>query len=132
MDPRRPHLETFAEAAEQDSFTAASRLSVTQATVGQRVQQLEARLNIPLFSREAGGVTLTETGRRLGPRPASPPPALATVAAGHLVAFRAEWLPLTLYLVRVRRAVLPPPARLFLAHVGTEPAHLSADAPGGR
>jgi DNA-binding transcriptional LysR family regulator len=59
-----PHLETFAEAAERGSFTAAARhLGVTQASVSQRVQRLEALLKTPLFRREAGGVALTEAGR---------------------------------------------------------------------
>jgi hypothetical protein len=39
------------------------------------------------------------------------------------VALRVKGLPLTrdFYLVRDRRAVLPPPASLFLAYVGPEP-----------
>ena len=66
MVPRLPHLETFAEAAAVGIFAAAARrLGITQATVSQRVQQLEARLNAPLFRREAGGVALTDAGRRL-------------------------------------------------------------------
>jgi LysR family transcriptional regulator, low CO2-responsive transcriptional regulator len=60
------HLETFAEAAERGSFTAAARhLGVSQAAVSQRVQQLEAELRTPLFRRHAGGITLTDAGRRL-------------------------------------------------------------------
>jgi DNA-binding transcriptional LysR family regulator len=61
-----PHLETFAEAAERGSFTAAARqLGLTQAAVSQRVQKLEALLKTPLFHREAGRVALTDAGRRL-------------------------------------------------------------------
>lgn len=61
-----PHLETFAEAAERGSFTAAARhLGLTQAAVSQRIQQLEAALRTPLFRRAAGGAALTEAGRRL-------------------------------------------------------------------
>jgi DNA-binding transcriptional LysR family regulator len=60
------HLETFAEAAERGSFTAAARhLGVTQAAISQRVQQLEAELRTPLFRRHPGGITLTDAGRRL-------------------------------------------------------------------
>jgi DNA-binding transcriptional LysR family regulator len=60
------HLETFAEAAERGSFTAAARhLGVSQAAVSQRVQQLEADLRTPLFRRHPGGITLTDAGRRL-------------------------------------------------------------------
>jgi DNA-binding transcriptional LysR family regulator len=61
-----PHLEAFAEAAERGSFTAAARhLGLTQAAVSQRIGQLEARLGVPLFRREGGGVALTNAGRRL-------------------------------------------------------------------
>src|SRR5215211_765969 len=61
-----PHLETFAEAAERGSFTAAARqLRVSQAAVSQRIQHLETLLNAPLFRRHAGRVTLTDAGRRL-------------------------------------------------------------------
>ncbi len=61
-----PHLETFAEAAERGSFTAAARhLGLTQAAVSQRVHVLEAALRTALFRRAADGVTLTDAGRRL-------------------------------------------------------------------
>lgn len=61
-----PHLETFAEAAERGSFTAAARhFGITQAAVSQRVHLLEAALRTVLFRRAADGVTLTDAGRRL-------------------------------------------------------------------
>jgi LysR family transcriptional regulator, low CO2-responsive transcriptional regulator len=61
-----PHLETFAEAAESGSFTAAARaLGLTQAAVSQRIQALEQLLGVPLFERHGGRVLLTEAGRRL-------------------------------------------------------------------
>jgi DNA-binding transcriptional LysR family regulator len=61
-----PHLETFAEAAERGSFTAAARhLGITQAAISQRVHALEAALRTTLFRRAADGVTLTDAGRRL-------------------------------------------------------------------
>jgi molybdate transport repressor ModE-like protein len=61
-----PHLETFAEAAERGSFTAAARrLGLTQAAVSQRIQRLEALLRTPLFRRAGGGVVPTAAGRRL-------------------------------------------------------------------
>jgi DNA-binding transcriptional LysR family regulator len=61
-----PHLETFAEAAERSSFTAAARaLGLSQAAVSQRVQALEQALGVPLFQRRAGRVLLTDAGRRL-------------------------------------------------------------------
>jgi DNA-binding transcriptional LysR family regulator len=66
MTPELPHLETFAEAAERSSFTAAARhLALTQAAVSQRVQALERELGVPLFRRTGGRVELTDAGRRL-------------------------------------------------------------------
>ncbi len=61
-----PHLDTFVEAAERASFTAAARaVGVTQAAVSQRVQALERELGVPLFRRAGGKVELTDAGRRL-------------------------------------------------------------------
>ncbi len=61
-----PHLETFAEAAERTSFTAAGKaLDLTQAAVSQRIQALEQFLGVPLFERQGGRVLLTEAGHRL-------------------------------------------------------------------
>jgi DNA-binding transcriptional LysR family regulator len=61
-----PHLETFVEAAERGTFTAAGRaLGLTQAAVSQRIHQLEAALNTSLFRRQPGRVALTEAGRTL-------------------------------------------------------------------
>jgi DNA-binding transcriptional LysR family regulator len=61
-----PHLDTFAEAAERSSFTAAARaLSLTQAAVSQRIQALERELGVPLFRRVGGKVEITDVGRRL-------------------------------------------------------------------
>jgi DNA-binding transcriptional LysR family regulator len=61
-----PHLETFAKAAELNSFTAAAKaLGMTQAAVSQRIQALEKCLGTSLFDRQGGHVLLTEPGRRL-------------------------------------------------------------------
>ena len=61
-----PHLETFVEAAERGSFTAAARyLRISQAAVSQRVQQLEGILKASLFHREGGRISLTDAGRVL-------------------------------------------------------------------
>ncbi len=61
-----PYLETFALAAERNSFTAAGRaLGRTQAAVSQRIAALEQVLGVVLFDRRAGRVLLTEAGRRL-------------------------------------------------------------------
>src|SRR5947209_2338089 len=61
-----PYLDTFAEAAERSSFTAAARaLGLTQAAVSQRIAALEHELGVPLFDRRGGRVLLSEAGRRL-------------------------------------------------------------------
>ena len=61
-----PNLDTFAEAAERGSFTAAARkLGISQAAVSQRIQQLETVLHTPLFRRESGRVVLTAAGKTL-------------------------------------------------------------------
>src|SRR5438552_11670178 len=61
-----PYLDTFLEAAERGSFTAAaSAVGLSQAAVSQRIQQLEVVLNTSLFRRRAGRVTLTEAGHAL-------------------------------------------------------------------
>jgi DNA-binding transcriptional LysR family regulator len=61
-----PYLETFAQAAEQGSFTGAARaLGMTQAAVSQRIQALEKELGTSLFRRQAGSVLLSDAGRRL-------------------------------------------------------------------
>jgi DNA-binding transcriptional LysR family regulator len=61
-----PHLETFAKAAELNSFTGAAKaLRLTQAAVSQRVQALEKALGTSLFDRAGGRVLLTEAGRTL-------------------------------------------------------------------
>jgi DNA-binding transcriptional LysR family regulator len=63
-----PHLETFAKAAELNSFTAAARaLRLTQAAVSQRIQALEQVLGVSLFQRQGGHILLTEAGQRLYP-----------------------------------------------------------------
>jgi DNA-binding transcriptional LysR family regulator len=60
------HLQTFAAAAERESFTrAAEVLEVTQAAVSQQVAALEKELSAELFERLGRGVRLTEQGRRL-------------------------------------------------------------------
>src|SRR5690349_10125538 len=63
-----PHLETFAQAAELSSFTAAARaLGLTQAAISQRISFLEKTLGTSLFRRKGGRVLLTEAGRGLYP-----------------------------------------------------------------
>ncbi len=63
-----PHLETFAEAAEHSSFTAAARaLGLTQAAISQRISALEKAAGVALFQRKAGHVLLSDAGQRLYP-----------------------------------------------------------------
>jgi DNA-binding transcriptional LysR family regulator len=61
-----PHLETFVEAADRGTFTAAGRsLGLTQAGVSQRIHQLEIAVGRPVFRRGPGRVTLTDAGPTL-------------------------------------------------------------------
>jgi DNA-binding transcriptional LysR family regulator len=61
-----PYLETFVQAAESSSFTAAAKsLGLSQAAVSQRVQALEQALGVSLFQRRGGRVLLTDAGKRL-------------------------------------------------------------------
>src|SRR5262245_8583134 len=61
-----PHLETFAQAAERGSFTAAAEaLGLTQAAISQRIAALEQDVGVPLFHRKGGRVSLTDAGQRL-------------------------------------------------------------------
>jgi DNA-binding transcriptional LysR family regulator len=65
-DLQLPYLQTFSKAAELSSFTAAAKaLSLTQASVSQRVQALEKTLGTALFKRQGGRVLLTEAGQKL-------------------------------------------------------------------
>lgn len=59
-------LEVFAAVAQAGSFSgAAQRLLMTQPAVSQHVQDLEASLGTPLFTRGRRGVELTEAGAAL-------------------------------------------------------------------
>jgi LysR family transcriptional regulator, low CO2-responsive transcriptional regulator len=61
-----PYLDTFSEAAEQSSFTAAGKtLGMTQAAVSQRIQALEKMLGKSLFLRSGTRIRLTEAGQQL-------------------------------------------------------------------
>jgi LysR family glycine cleavage system transcriptional activator len=58
----------FEAAARHQNFTsAAAELGMTQAAVSYQIKLLEERVGTPLFRREKGRVTLSETGRRIGP-----------------------------------------------------------------
>lgn len=59
-------LYTFEAAARHESFTlAAQELNVTPAAVSRMIARLEEHLDTALFSRQPGGVGLTEPGRIL-------------------------------------------------------------------
>ncbi|MEJ8814294.1 LysR family transcriptional regulator [Variovorax ureilyticus] len=63
------HLRFFLELARSGTLIGASRrLAVDHTTVARRIQALEKQVGTALFSREADGHRLTETGRRLQPQ----------------------------------------------------------------
>jgi LysR family glycine cleavage system transcriptional activator len=67
--PNLDWLRVFGATASSESFAlAAVELSVTPGAVSQRIKALEQFLDVPLFSRQAQGVRLTETGRRYAQR----------------------------------------------------------------
>ncbi len=62
-------IRAFESAARHLSFTAAAEeLGMTQSAVSQQVKALETRLRIPLFTRRARGLSLTDGGRQLLPQ----------------------------------------------------------------
>ena len=61
-------LEYFVAVAEEGSFTkGARRVRVAQSAVSATIQKLERELGLPVFAREAAGVTLTDAGTTLLP-----------------------------------------------------------------
>jgi LysR family glycine cleavage system transcriptional activator len=61
-------IRAFEAAARLGSFTqAAAELGLTQAAVSYQVKQLEDRVGMPLFLRQARKVVLSEAGKRLAP-----------------------------------------------------------------
>lgn len=57
------YIRTFVAVAETGSLTAAARKTgLSQPTVGRHIKAAEATLGAELFTRGAGGLTLTETG----------------------------------------------------------------------
>ncbi|MBO9328179.1 LysR family transcriptional regulator [Achromobacter xylosoxidans] len=66
QSPSMSELHAFMTAARLGSFTqAAETLCVTQGAVSRAIARLEAHFGQPLMHRNAHGLTLTETGRRL-------------------------------------------------------------------
>jgi DNA-binding transcriptional LysR family regulator len=61
-------LEYFLAVAEEGSITkGAQRIRVAQSAVSATIQKLERELGMPLFSRDAAGIALTEAGTALLP-----------------------------------------------------------------
>lgn len=72
-------FRAFEAAARHLSFTAAANeIGLTQSAVSQQVKALETRLGVPLFTRQARGLSLTDEGRRLLPQVGA---ALGTLAS---------------------------------------------------
>ncbi|MDG1430136.1 MAG: LysR family transcriptional regulator, partial [Paracoccaceae bacterium] len=62
-------FRAFEAAARRLSFTAAAdEIGMTQSAVSQHVKALETRLGTSLFTRQARGLSLTDSGRRLLPQ----------------------------------------------------------------
>ncbi|WP_417523928.1 LysR family transcriptional regulator [Marinovum sp.] len=75
-------FRAFEAAARHLSFTAAAEeLGMTQSAISQQVKSLEQRLRVPLFVRQARGLSLTDHGRRLLPEVGAPLEALAAATA---------------------------------------------------
>ncbi|MGE5721951.1 MAG: transcriptional regulator GcvA [Sphingomonadales bacterium] len=61
-------VKVFEAAARHENFTrAAAELGMTQAAVSYQIRLLEARLAMPLFTREKRRVKLSDAGRRIAP-----------------------------------------------------------------
>ncbi len=81
--PSMSELHAFVTAARLGSFTrAAEVLCVTQGAVSRAISRLEAHFGQPLMHRNAHGLTLTETGRRLYEGAQAPLQAIETLSAG--------------------------------------------------
>jgi LysR family glycine cleavage system transcriptional activator len=81
--PSMSELHAFVTAARLGSFTrAAEILCVTQGAVSRAISRLEAHFGQPLMHRNAHGLTLTETGRRLYEGAQAPLQAIETLSAG--------------------------------------------------
>lgn len=66
MQPQWDDLRIFLAVAREESLSAAGRrLNIDPATVGRRVQRLEAAFDTPLFAKSPTGYALTDAGQRL-------------------------------------------------------------------
>ena len=81
--PSMSELHAFVTAARLGSFTQAAQvLCVTQGAISRAISRLEAHFGQPLMHRNAHGLTLTETGRRLYDGAQAPLQAIETLSAG--------------------------------------------------
>ncbi|MEN4919482.1 LysR substrate-binding domain-containing protein [Achromobacter spanius] len=81
--PSMSELHAFVTAARLGSFTqAAEVLCVTQGAISRAIARLEAHFGQPLMHRNAHGLTLTETGRKLLDGAQAPLQAIETLSAG--------------------------------------------------
>ncbi|CUJ73674.1 LysR substrate-binding domain-containing protein [Achromobacter aegrifaciens] len=81
--PSMSELHAFVTAARLGSFTrAAEVLCVTQGAVSRAISRLEAHFGQPLMHRNAHGLTLTETGRRLYDGTLGPLQQIESLSAG--------------------------------------------------
>ena len=81
--PSMSELHAFVTAARLGSFTqAAEALCVTQGAVSRAISRLEAHFGQPLMRRNAHGLTLTDTGRKLYDGAQEPLRAIETLSAG--------------------------------------------------
>ncbi|MGE8688673.1 MAG: LysR substrate-binding domain-containing protein [Achromobacter sp.] len=82
QSPSMSELHAFVTAARLGSFTlAAEALCVTQGAVSRAISRLEAHFGQPLMHRNAHGLTLTDTGRRLYDGALAPLQAIETLSA---------------------------------------------------
>ncbi|SIT33144.1 LysR substrate-binding domain-containing protein [Achromobacter sp. MFA1 R4] len=81
--PSMSELHAFVTAARLGSFTQAAQvLCVTQGAISRAISRLEAHFGQPLMHRNAHGLTLTETGRKLYDGAQSPLQAIEALSAG--------------------------------------------------
>ena len=115
------HLRYFIAVAEEGSVTVAAekRLHTAQPSLGRQLRDLELEVGVPLFTRGARGMDLTDAGRafldhaRLAVGQATEAvqaarraarPAKAVFAVGFLTGQEVDWLP---HVTRILRAELP-------------------------
>ena len=59
------HLEYFIQVCNNNSFTKAAEVFISQPTLSQQIRVLEGELDTPLFHRVGRGIKMTEAGKLL-------------------------------------------------------------------